>query len=244
MSLKKTALVAVMLLLCVAMTGCVTINVQYPASPAGQTVPEIIDAQASLFPNGGEASVSQGNEIIMTPTGEEDSDFAFDFGDLEWAWEGERTLQPATAADQIGGVQVDFAVDDANFEAQIDELAYYSDEYLGKNISLLGYVLHYEAPQPDTQFAIVREIMLPEEEMGEHLDEIDPETGELLEDYSHDPYLTGFDCHFVGEVPADGAWMRVVGTLSEYVYTDPESGEQVPMLMLDLLHMEPAPAQA
>ena len=232
--MKKLAMATALLLVCVALSGCITINLQYPeGSYSENTLPELVSVDTELMPSE-DAEDFDETELSM-------EDLGFEFGDLTWEYAGDRTLKPATEADQVAGVQVDFVIEDALFDSQVDEIAYYSDEYINKNFSLIGAVLRYDAPMEDTQFAVVREILLPEEE---HDHEIDPETGEPYDDeYDLDPYLTGFDCQYDGEVPPDGAWMRVVGTLREYDYTDPDTGDEVPMLMLKVLHMEAADPQ-
>lgn len=209
--MKKLILTALLLALCLALGGCITVNLT-PASGEG-------DAQ------------------FVTPQ-PEDVPLDLEFDDLEIDdLEGEeldipRTLAPATAEDQLPDAQADFVIKDDLFATQIDEISYFADEYLGKNFLMIGYVLHYDdGPGEQTQFAVVRDYQMPPHEH---------EDGEVVDHDDEEIYPVGFDCRYAGELPADGAWVRVVGTLTDYDYVDFD-GEVYPALLLDLKSLEVIP---
>ncbi len=222
--MKKLCLLVLVMAMALALSGCIVINVLRPEGASGSG-------------SGTGVATAPAEGTYEVP--DEDQDAELTEEDEELAYEVPRTIVPATDADQIAGVKVDFVIQDGAFGEQVDEVAEYSEDYLGKNLSMIGEVLHYDEPNGDTAFAIVRwyEGVHDEEAEG---DLVDPETGLALE-HSHDPIPTGFDCAYAGEIPQEKAWVRVVGTLEEYEFKDDETGEAFPALKLNVVHVEPVP---
>lgn len=144
-----------------------------------------------------------------------------------------RTIQAATAADVMGDVKADYVISNTSFATQMDEIAVYSEDYLGKAIMLIGYVMRYEADENEqAEFAIVRDFQMLDHEHEE---------GEVV-DHDHDDevYPVGIDCHYEGDALAEGSWVKAIGTLTEYEYID-EDGETFEALMLAIAAMETIP---
>ncbi len=222
--MKKLKLIAACMVMMLVLSGCIVINMPGTAGVTGSTSGVITGPGTA----GGELGYSDEAVDLDEPLEDIETD----------TYEVPRTMVPATDADQVDGVKVDFVIKDDQFGNQVDEVAEYSDDYIGKNLSMIGEVLYYDEPNADTQFAIVRWFETVHDE-AEEADLIDPETGEVLV-HDHDPVPTGFDCAYAGERPQEKAWVRVVGTLEEYQFTD-EDGEVFPALKLNVQHMEAVP---
>lgn len=209
MIIKRWSLPVLLALLALVLSGCVLI----------QPNTEEIYAAATAIPI--KPTQDQGQPLELEFDEEAEPDF-----DIP------RTLTPATEADQVEGVQVDYVIRDDLFATQLDEITYYADEYLGKSFSMVGYVLYYDEPNPDTQFAVIRDYIMPEHDHDED---------ELIDHDDGISYPVGFDCYYEGDLPAEDAWVRVVGTLADYNYVDPDDGEVFPALMLMVQFIETIP---
>lgn len=250
--MKKIVLFALLAMLCFALSGC--FNVQKDAAVSVQEVAATSEPETETEPDptpppdaavltDGENEEDDLPEDVTYELSDPDEE-AFEFEDDE-DFEGyedfedyedidiPRTLKPATAAQQRGVVKVDYVIEDKLFATQLDEIGYFPEDFVGKNLEMEGYVLYYdEGGEYLTQFAVVRDLQMPphEHEEGEEIDHDDEEA-----------YAVGFDCKYNGTIPVENSWARVIGTVVEYDYIDPESGEIFPSMYLKLLSLETLP---
>ncbi|MDL2206689.1 hypothetical protein LJC33_07260 [Eubacteriales bacterium OttesenSCG-928-N13] len=215
--MKKTSLIMLVLLLVLSL--CMVQFVSLAETEIAEDETEIDLSDVELL----DPSILEGFDLSDI----EELDYS-EFEGLEYE-ELERTLVPATEADQLEGVQVDYVISNTTFATHIEEMATYYDEFMGKNMLLIGYVLRYdegeETPDADTNFAIARDYEMPAHEHAE---------GEVVD--HEDVFPVGIDCRYTGELLANGTWVRCVGVLEEYNAT--MDGETFEALRLNIVHME------
>ncbi len=224
--MKKLLCLALALLLTFALPGCAGLAQTTDAEVDAQIPPELDYANNPEL--AAQLGVDQWDDDELGEDAEDD-----DF-DEEYDYDVPRSIVPATDADQIQGApQVDFKISDTQFVGQIDEMATYSDEYLGKTFSLIGYVL-YNKDYPPAPFAIVRDYIEPDHDHDGD-GQPDHETSE-----DDEPYQMGIDCAYEGTLPAENSWVRAVGVLAEYHYTD-EDGEGYDALKFEIKYIQAVP---
>lgn len=211
------ALTLALLMLTVLLSGCVVQKVDVPSAPQiiAQTEPSVITVISDEEEEELDAQIPEEYELL----GDEDDDSLDDF-----EFDLPRTIEAAPEGTLVDGIKVDYIVSDTKFASQIDEFAYFYDEYIGKTFSLIGYVMLGE--DENSSFAIVRDF---EELHSDDEEGFDDEEGD---EHIHPIYQVGIDCYFEGTMPKEDAWVRVVGALAEYDYIDTETQEAFPALRL------------
>lgn len=116
-------------------------------------------------------------------------------------------------------VEGGYALNDDQFVAQLNHLAFNADQYMGETIILEGYVQRFEEDEDyHVQFSVLRDYDYGAEETD----------------------IVGLDCYYEGELPAEGAWVRVSGTLASY---EDEEGYGWLMLMAQSIETLPQEGQ-
>lgn len=245
--MKKIVLFALLAALCLSLGGCLvvrqgpqTVNTVENSGTATKTEPIASTGSQPQTddPSVAEAASYEDENLPEDVTYEAEEEYlpddfeyeSFDPDGEEDDFDIPRTLKPATAAQQRGVVKVDYVIDGKLFATQLDEISYYPEDFIGKNLQIEGYVLYPEGQDGTTQFAVVRDFQLPP-----HVHE----EGEVVDhDHEEEIYPVGFDCAYTGTIPAENAWTRVIGTVVAYDYIDPDSGEVFPSMYLKLLSLE------
>ena len=101
-----------------------------------------------------------------------------------------------------------YAIETAHFVEQLNEIGVNMGDYLNQMIQLEGYVYHLHDVS-HVQFSVLRDYL-----EGDYED------------------VVGLDCYYEGDLPADGAWVRVTGVLT--LHLDEEENVYPVLMVQDL----------